>query len=150
VTAIVWTLRPATADDRDFVVDVNRAAMGPYLEATFGWDEAAQSAYFDRRFDASGGQVIQVGGVDVGELLVEERPRELFLVRLALLPDWQGRGIGSAIVRMLIARARELGSALALDVFKTNSRAAQLYESLGFVRTGETETDVSMRLDPRL
>jgi hypothetical protein len=26
---IAWTLRPATADDRDFVVDVNRTAMGP-------------------------------------------------------------------------------------------------------------------------
>ena len=148
--ASAWTLRPATADDRDFVVEVNRVALGPYLEPTFGWDEAARDAYFDERFDASGGQVVQVDGVDVGELLVEERPGELVLVRLAVLPDWQGRGIGSAIVRMLAERARELESALALRVFKTNPRAAQLYESRGFVRTGESETDVSMRLDPTL
>jgi ribosomal protein S18 acetylase RimI-like enzyme len=94
--------------------------------------------------------VIQVDGADVGELLVEERPDELFLVRLALLPDWQGRGIGSALVRMLIDRARELESALVLHVFKTNTRAAQLYESLGFVRTGESEADAFMRLEPKL
>jgi len=150
VTALVWTLRPATADDRDFVVGVNRSAMGPYLEATFGWDHAAASAYFDERFDASGGQVIEVDGADVGELLVDERPGELSLVRVALLPEWQGRGVGSAIVRMLIERAREQGSALTLDVFKANPRAMQLYESLGFVRVGETETDVSMRLEPKL
>jgi hypothetical protein len=29
MASIAWTLRPATADDRDFVVDVNRTAMGP-------------------------------------------------------------------------------------------------------------------------
>lgn len=148
--AITWTLRPATTDDRDFVIDVNHAAMGPYLEATFGWDEAAQRAYFDERFDPSGGQVIQVDGVDVGEMLVDERPGDLFLARLALLPEWQGHGIGSAIIRMLIDRARALESALTLDVFKANSRAAQLYESLGFARTGASETDVSMRFDPKL
>ena len=150
MTAIVWTLRPATVDDRAFVVEVNRAAMGPYLEETFGWDHAATNAYFDERFDPSGGQVIEAGGAEAGELLVDERPGELFLVRVVLLPEWQGRGIGSAIVRTLVERARKEGSVLALDVFKTNPRAMQLYESLGFARVGETETDVSMRLDPRL
>jgi len=150
VASIAWTLRPATAADRDFVVEVNHAAMAPYLEATFGWGHDAVSAYFEGDFDASGGQVIEVDGTCVGELLVDERPGELFLVRVALLPEWQGRGIGSAIVRMLVERAREQGSAIVLDVFKTNPRAAELYESLGFVRVGETETDVSMRLDPRL
>ena len=64
--------------------------------------------------------------------------------------EWQGRGIGSAVVQMLVERAHEHGSALALDVFKSNPRAAQLYESLGFVRTGESETDVFVRLEPKL
>jgi len=94
--------------------------------------------------------VIQVGGVDVGELLVEERPDCLFVVRLALLPAWQGRGIGSAVVGMLVNRARELGTAVVLDVLRVNSRAVRLYESLGFVRIGESEIDVSMRLEPKL
>ncbi len=150
MTEIAWTLRPATADDRDFVIELTRAAMGPYLEATFGWDEATQTAYFDEGFDPSGGQIVEVDEVDVGEILVEERPDELVLTRLALLPDWQRRGIGSAIVRMLIERAHELESALVLQVFKTNLRATRLYESLGFVRTGESDTDVYMRLEPKL
>jgi hypothetical protein len=29
VASVAWTLRSTTADDRDFVVDVNRTAMGP-------------------------------------------------------------------------------------------------------------------------
>jgi GNAT superfamily N-acetyltransferase len=148
--AVAWTLRPATADDRDFVVGVNRIAMGPYLQETFGWDDATLSAYFAESFDASGGQVIQVEGVDVGELLVEERPGEHVLVRIALLPDWQGRGVGSAIVRSLVERAHELRATVTLRVFKTNPRAAQLYESLGFTRIGESHTDVTLRLSPKL
>ena len=147
---IAWTLRPATADDRDFVVRLTRAALGPYLAETFHWDEAALASYFADQFDPSGGQIVQVDGVDVGELLVEVRPGELFLARIALLPDWQGRGIGTAIVRGLIDCARELESALVLQVFTSNPRAASLYESLGFVRTEETDTDVSMRLEPKL
>lgn len=71
-------------------------------------------------------------------------------MRLAILPDWQGRGIGSEIVRHLVERARELGSALTLQVHKANPRAARLYESLGFRPTEETETDVTLRLDPTL
>jgi len=150
LSAVDWTLRPATDDDRAFLVGLNRAALGAYLEAAFGWDDAALDAYFDEGFDASGGQVIQVDGVDVGELLVDERPGELRIVRLALLPEWQGRGIGSAVVRRLAERAREQGSAVVLDVFKSNPRAARLYESLGFVRTSETDVDVSMRLERKL
>jgi len=53
VTGVGWTLRPATADDHDFVVELSRVAMGSYLEATFGWNDEALSAYFDERFDAS-------------------------------------------------------------------------------------------------
>ncbi len=145
-----WSLRPATARDHDFVVEVNRVAMGESLRAAFGWDTADLDAYFEDRIDASGGQIIEVAGVDVGELLVEERPSELFVVRLALLPAWQGRGIGSAILRMLAERARERGAVLTLEVFEANARAVRLYESLGFVRNEGTRTEASMRLDPSL
>jgi hypothetical protein len=42
-----WTLRPVTAQDRrDFVAELNRVAIGPCLETTFGWDDAGQRAYF--------------------------------------------------------------------------------------------------------
>jgi ribosomal protein S18 acetylase RimI-like enzyme len=46
--------------------------------------------------------------------------------------------------------ARELESSLVLQVFASNPRAARLYESLGFIRTEESGTDVSMRLEPKL
>lgn len=39
------TLRKATADDSEFVFLVKKAALGEYIEQTWGWDED-----FQRRF----------------------------------------------------------------------------------------------------
>lgn len=142
-----WSLRPVTADDRDFLFELNRAALRPSVEATWGWDEDEQVAYFDARFDPARRQVVQVDGVDVGELVVEERADEIYLARIVLLPAWQGVGIGTAIVRSLLARAADSGKAVTLEVLHANPRARRLYARLGFRATGESETHVFMRTD---
>lgn len=143
-----WTLRPATGNDRKFLYELHRAALGPYVDATWGWDEDAQIAFFDARFDPARRQVVQVAGADVGVLEIDERPDEIYLAMIALLPAWQGRGIGSAVIRSLLERAASSRRAVTLRVLESNPRAIALYESLGFTRTGQTETHVYMRAVP--
>jgi hypothetical protein len=51
-----WRLRPVTDADQQFLYALHRAAMspaamGPYITAIFGWDEAAQQGFQDRWFD---------------------------------------------------------------------------------------------------
>ncbi|MGN6576394.1 MAG: GNAT family N-acetyltransferase [Nocardioides sp.] len=56
--------------------------------------------------------------------------------------DHQGRGYGRAAVIALVERARAAGHmSVALSYQATNVAAANLYASLGFVETGETEDD---------
>jgi ribosomal protein S18 acetylase RimI-like enzyme len=143
-----WTLRQVVAADRDFLFELNRAAFRESVEATWGWDEDEQVAYFDARFDPARRQVVQVDGVDVGELVVEERADEIYLARIALLPEWQGRGIGSSIVRSLLERAAAQGKAVVLEVLHANPRAAKLYEELGFRANARNETHSFMRAEP--
>ena len=138
----------ATPADRDFLLDLNRAAFRASVEATWGWDEDEQTAYFDARFDPARRRIVQVDGIDVGEVVIEERASETYLGRIALLPAWQGRGIGTSIVRLLLERGAATGKAVVLEVLHTNPRAARLYEALGFTRTGENETHVFMRAEP--
>lgn len=143
-----WSLRAASVGDREFLLDLNRAAFRESVEPVWGWDEDEQTAYFDARFEPDLRRIIQVGGVDIGEVVVLERPGEIYLGRIALLQEWQGRGVGSSIVRSLLERAATTGRAVVLEVLHTNPRAAMLYERLGFEPTGRNETHVFMRAEP--
>jgi len=137
-------LRPATPDDYEFAYRVHRAAMREAVEQTYGWDEAWQARYFREHFDPAKRQIIRCDGVDVGVLSVEEREDSLFLALVAILPEYQGRGIGTTLIRRLQRRAKAGSVPVTLQVLKIN-RARALYERLGFVLTGETETHYQMR-----
>jgi ribosomal protein S18 acetylase RimI-like enzyme len=139
-----WSLRPATWEDHDFLVELDLAAFRESVGAMFDLDDTRQTELFDERFDPAGRSIVQVAGEDVGELVVEDRENDLHLVRIALVPAWQGRGLGTTIVTSLLER----GKPVVLEVLHTNPRALRLYADLGFVQTGESETSVSMRAAP--
>jgi ribosomal protein S18 acetylase RimI-like enzyme len=57
---------------------------------------------------------------------------------VAVHPDWQGRGIGRALLEASLDLAADLGGAWAvLQVRDDNVAARRLYESLGFKQVGE-------------
>ncbi len=65
---------------------------------------------------------------------------------LQILPELQGKGMGSRCMDLVIEHARQRGSAnLALNVFSENP-AIKLYESKGFIRTSEAEGLINMQL----
>ncbi len=140
-----WTLRPAHPSDRDFLYALNESTMREYVEAVWGWDDRVQTSYFDARFRPEAWQVVQVGGRDVGVLVVEEHDREIYVARIAIVPECQGRGFGSAVIRSLMDEAVTSGRELTLDVLHVNERARSLYERLGFVVHAESDTHASMR-----
>jgi GNAT superfamily N-acetyltransferase len=144
-----WQLRPASPEDRDFLLRLHHAAFRESVEALWGWDEAEQERVFDEHLARPvTRRVIQVGDEDVGELSVEERADEHVLASILILPAWQGWGIGSAILDGLLERASAGGKPLTLRVLVTNPRARRLYERKGFRVTRTTETHVYMRAEP--
>lgn len=61
---------------------------------------------------------------------------------LAVAHDAQGRGIGLALVRHCLERARELGlTAIALSTQPSMRTAHRIYEGVGFVRTPAKDWD---------
>jgi ribosomal protein S18 acetylase RimI-like enzyme len=90
-------------------------------------------------------------GTDVGMLHTEHRPAELYLARIKLHPDHQGRGIGSHLIRTLLRQAHRQGKPLALDVLVVNHRALTLYRRLGLhevARHGENNVKIRMSTGP--
>jgi GNAT superfamily N-acetyltransferase len=129
----VWTLRRLTEADFEWDFALLRDALGPYVEATWGWDEDEQRRRFEQSHPEalSQRQVIEVDGTPVGVLTVLRRPHELYLGLIEITPAWQGRGLGGAIVNRLLARAAELDLPLTLNVLRANPRARALYERHG-------------------
>ena len=138
-------LRDATKDDADFLYQLHRAAMQTYVVQTWGeWDESWQSMYFLKNFDPNNCQIIIVDQQDVGMISVIRREADIFVKQLAVLPDFQSKGIGTQLVLSLADEASRKNLPLTLQVLKVNP-ARELYERLGFSVTGETITHYEMK-----
>lgn len=62
-----------------------------------------------------------------------------------ILPEYQGRGLGTEVIDEVIKQARKRRQPVSLQVLKVNP-ARRLYERLGFVVIAESETHFQMRL----
>ena len=62
---------------------------------------------------------------------------QVHINNLAVLPEIRGRGLGTQLVKAVIAEAADLGAAvLTLEVRASNTPALQLYRSAGFTQEG--------------
>jgi len=140
--------RPATPADAQFLRQLHhRAYRGVVLQQFGSWDEAAQDGWFEKGLTEANFEVVEENGERVGAVASKEASDRLFLVELQVLPECQGRGLGSALLKQQLERARLLQKPLALRVLFAN-RARALYERHGFVVTGQTETHYLMERPP--
>ena len=141
---ISLNLRPATVADYDFLFHVLKATMRDYVDQTWGWRESEQQARFADEFTPEHDRIIVLAGVDIGVLAVEHRADEVFIDKLYILPAYQRRGIGTRLIRDVLAEASREGLPVRLRVLKVNP-ARRLYERLGFVVVDQTDPSYVMR-----
>ena len=114
--------------------------MREYVETTYGpWEEAQQAAFHREWFDPGRLRIIEQHGRAIGVLDAIDNGEYVYLGRIELLPEWQSRGIGSALVRDLTGHRQ-----VRLHVFKSNPRAQALYTRLGFTPTGTENARLAM------
>jgi ribosomal protein S18 acetylase RimI-like enzyme len=136
--------RAATAEDYDLARRWHHAAFRDVVLRQFGtWDEARQDDFFDDAWTPEAKEIIVVDGVESAYCVVEHRDNAIYLVDLVISPEYQCRGIGSAILRSLQHQAAANGEPIHLRVLHAN-RAKELYARLGFRPTGKTETHMLM------
>ena len=134
------TRRPAAESDREFVWNANMRAYHEVVVLQFGgWDGELQERNFSRKWECADFEVVEAGGEPVGAIWTTDEGDYLQLREVFLLPEHQGRGIGSQLVQQELARARRQKKPLRLRVLR-ESRARALYQRLGFSLCGETET----------
>ncbi len=108
---------------------------------------AAQSAHYAQHYDGMTADVIELGGVAAGRLLVARWAEEIRIVDIALLPEHRGAGAGTHLLATLMAEAEAAGKALSIHVEREN-RALGLYERLGFRPAGEHGVHLRMAWEP--
>jgi ribosomal protein S18 acetylase RimI-like enzyme len=127
-----YQLRLAEDSDRVFLYSLYCSTMRDVVERTWGWDEEWQERDFRRRVAACETWIVEVGGKAVGGLMLDFAPRIINIVELQILPEHQGRGIGSYVLGAVIDRASKQRAAVTLSVVRANIRAKRLYDRIGF------------------
>jgi len=143
-------LRPALKQDREFLYALHCSTMRDVIEQTWGWDDAWQRADFQKRLDTYTVSIIEAGSRSVGSLWLERRPDSLYIHDLEIEPASQGRGIGTAVIEMVIEQGAARGLPIVLSVLQANPRVLHLYERLGFRVTRVDPPFMRMRHDARL
>jgi GNAT superfamily N-acetyltransferase len=141
-------LRKATASDSEFAYRAKKTAFRQYVEQVWGWDEAEQRRLHARRFSSQDFSVQQWSGVDVGIMAIDREADCVMLNQIFILPEYQGRGIGTACAKRVIEQAAAAGLPVRLQALKVNSRAISFFRKLGFNKIGESDTHVMMEKQP--
>jgi GNAT superfamily N-acetyltransferase len=140
------TLRPAVAADfeacrRTYFAEVN------WINERLGLKRDEQESMFRKLWDPAQVCIIQTDGVDVGWLQTVVSKSEHMLGQIFVDAPFQRRGIGTEVLRGIIAEASRLELPVRLAVVKFNP-SRRLYERLGFRVTREDERKVYMSREP--
>ena len=134
-------LLPVAAGDREFLHRVYASTRADEL-AVVPWDEWQKEAFLRAQFDAqdrwyreqyprASYEVIVVDGERAGRLYLHRGEAEIRIVDVALLPEHRGNGVGTSLLRELLAEADAAGKRVTIHVERLNP-ALRLYERLGF------------------
>ena len=142
-----YQLRPYIASDYEFVYHVKKLVYKAYVEEIWGeWNEEKQREMFSEfisNYSADINIIVIEGkmagffhGNDIGEDVFE-------IGNICILPAFQGKGIGTSILKMLINV--HAGQDICLRFFKQNP-VVNLYKRLGFEIIEELQHHYKMLL----
>jgi ribosomal protein S18 acetylase RimI-like enzyme len=80
--------------------------------------------------------VIEHEGQPIGRLYIDRTPEEIHLIDIALLADHRGHGLGTALIREILAEADRTRRSIRLYVEHFNP-ARRLYDRFGFTEIEE-------------
>jgi ribosomal protein S18 acetylase RimI-like enzyme len=140
-------LRAACSQDSVFARDLYFETMREFIDRLFGWDQAREERNFAGFFKVDEVRIITADDQDVGWIQEQVENRTINLGSFYVRPAMQGRGIGTKVLDILLARAAYQSKAMTLSVVKINP-ARHFYEKRGFRITHEDQHKFYMRADP--
>jgi GNAT superfamily N-acetyltransferase len=136
------TLRPIREEDLEFLLRLYATTRADEMAMVTDWTDEqkdafvrmqfqAQHAWYQEHYGDAQFDLVLMDGSPAGRLYVHRRNAEIRLVDISLIPELRGKGVGSALLRELMAEAEGAGKPLTIHVEKYNP-AMRLYLRLGF------------------
>lgn len=107
----------------------------------------AQHAYYQQHYTQAYFELVLLQGDPIGRLYLNPSATDIRIVDIALLPEFRGRGLGTALLRSVLALGQRTGAAVSIHVEQFNP-ALRLYKRLGFGQVGEVGVYFLMRWTP--
>lgn len=147
-------LKKIVGEDEPFLFEVYASTRKQEIDS-WGWSSEqkelflslqwrAQQASYKQKFPNANHYVVLYENVYVGRCITEELLEYHHLIDLSILPSYQGKGIGTFIIKQLQKKAKNKDKPVILHVFHTNP-ARHLYERIGFQRIEADELYVKMQ-----
>jgi len=148
-----YALRPETEDDTVFLMQLYASTRADEL-APMPWSADQKWAFLAQQFESqrlhyrthyadTAFDVIEHHGLPAGRLYLQEAISQIRIIDIVLMPEWRGKGVGTALLEAVIVAAQRRGKAVGIFVEKFNP-ALRLYRRLGFVEVGDTEVYLEM------
>lgn len=148
-----YGLRASSANDLEFLFRVSTEAMSPVDDALnpgkiFNREEEFKK--YRLKFVPEEIEIITYLNRDAGRLRVVRTSEYIYIGGIQILPEFQGKGIGTAIFTDLISESNQSGLPITLEVHDVNTTAIKFYTSLGFVSGGHEGNKTLMQYIPVL
>ncbi len=144
---IQFQLLPKSVEAFRYAFAAKRAALGRYIIERWGWDEALQAQIHQIHFDEKPFFKIMQAGHDAGTLSLMRLGDHIRFGEFYLFPEFQGKGLGTRVLRHCLALADAERMPVRLEHLKWNPVGA-LYRRHGFEVIGETEVHWFMERPP--
>ncbi len=141
--AINVALRDVSPADEEFLLAVYTSTRADELaqvnwgpgqkEIFLRWQFDLQRKEYDTRYPQARYQVVLVNNQPAGRIWIGEDETQIRLLDIGLLEEFQNSGVGTILVKELIAEAVKKNKPLRHMVFVLNNNAHRFYERLGFV-----------------
>jgi GNAT superfamily N-acetyltransferase len=137
-----------TQADAEALVEIRILAMRESLQRISRFDPQRARDRFLAAFEPALCRYIVANGTKAGFVLVRPMVDHLLLDHLYVKPDHQGRGIGLAALRTVMAEADAKSMPIRLGALR-GSDSNRFYQRHGFVQTDESEWDIYYVRDPQ-
>ncbi len=138
-------MRPALSSDFDYCRCLYFAEM-EWIISELHLDLSAQDDGFRQQWNPMQVRIITLDGADVGWVQTVRQEEAVLVGQIIIERRFQRKGIGTEIMKRLIADAAHMCLPLVLSVVKINP-ARTLYQRLGFQVTHEDDRKFYMKRD---